>query len=136
MAFFNPLKRSKENEKKPAASKKPAGEARAARSATVRLSGAQKGGERFASVLKKPRVTEKASFVTEDGAYTFEVTPSATKQEIAKAIKEAYGVTPIKVRTLPIRSKRVFYRGRERGASRGGKKAVIYLKKGERIEFI
>ncbi len=143
MSFFNPFKQSQENKGKSPTSKKPVGkaaelpdEARSARAATVRLSDSKKGGERFASVLKKPRVTEKASYVTEDGAYTFEVLPEASKQEIAKAIKEAYGVTPLKVRTLPIRSKQVYFRGRARGASRGGKKAVIYLKKGERIEFI
>ena len=60
----------------------------------------------------------------------------ATKSQIAKAIKEAYGVTPVKVRTLPIRRKQVYFRGMARGASRGGKKAIVYLKKGERIEFI
>ncbi len=136
MTFFNPLKRPKENEKKSSARKKPALDARSAHVATVRLSDSKNGGERFASVLKRPRVTEKASYVTEDGAYTFEVSPRASKPEIAKAIKEAYGVVPLKVRTLTMPSKQVYFRGRARGASRGGKKAIVYLKKGERIEFI
>ncbi|MBI1998781.1 MAG: 50S ribosomal protein L23 [Parcubacteria group bacterium] len=129
MALFSSTK--KDEKKAPAAKK----EKRALRPATVRVGGVGRSGERYSSVLKNPRITEKASFITEDGAYTFDVVPSATKRDIAQAMKEIYGVTPVKVRTLKVPPKNVYARGK-RGVVAGGRKAIVYLKKGERIEFI
>ena|SRR3989344_1610220 len=109
---------------------------RAEHTGTVRIGGTHSTGDHpVASVLRNPRITEKASFITEDGAYTFDVLPQATKRDIARAMQEVYGVTPVKVRTVTMPSKNVYSRGR-RGVKSGGKKAIVYLKKGERIEFI
>ncbi|MBI3019784.1 MAG: 50S ribosomal protein L23 [Parcubacteria group bacterium] len=133
MAFFNPIKRKKENKEKAVSPKKK--EKRALLPAAVRVGGLAKSGERYSSVLKNPRITEKASFITEDGAYTFDIRPGATKRDVAQAMKEIYGVTPVKVRTLEIPRKNVYARGKQ-GVVAGGRKAIVYLKKGERIEFI
>jgi len=95
------------------------------------------GGVTFpkGSAVIKPRVTEKAGVLAERGVYTFEVLKSANSQQISAAIKEAYKVTPVKISIVPIKSKAMFARGRS-GNTVSGKKAYIYLKKGEKIEFI
>ena len=84
-------------------------------------------------IIKQPRVTEKATVSSEQGAYVFEVFPKATKGEIARAVKELYEVTPTKVRVATIPHKQVMVRGK-RGVNGGGKKAYVYLKKGDKIE--
>jgi len=86
-------------------------------------------------ILKNPRITEKASFAYEQNVYTFDVTDGANKSEIKKAIFELYKVNPVKVNILAIPSKRVVFRG-HRNLTGAGKKALVYLKKGDKIEFI
>ncbi|KKP82957.1 MAG: 50S ribosomal protein L23 [Candidatus Nomurabacteria bacterium GW2011_GWF2_35_66] len=83
-------------------------------------------------LIKSPRITEKAALGAEKGIYTFNVTDNATKNEIKKAIKLIYGVTPLRVSTTKITSKTVVRRGII-GTKKGGKKAVVYLKKGDKI---
>ena len=81
-----------------------------------------------------PRITEKSAIGAEKGAYTFNVLPTANKTEVKKAIKMLYGVTPIKLTVTKINSKKVFRRG-VMGVKQGGKKVVVYLKKGDKIAF-
>ena len=86
--------------------------------------------------IVRPRITEKASdSIAKSNAYVFDVDRSASKQEIARAVRAFYKVTPVKVRTVPVRSKTVFVRGKF-GQSSKGKKAYVYLKKGDSIEFV
>lgn len=88
------------------------------------------------SVLLRPRITEKAALGADNlNVYVFEVSPSATKKSISASIRDAYGITPEKVRVAAIPLKRVFVRGK-RGVKSGGKKAYVYLKKGDKIELI
>lgn len=86
-------------------------------------------------IIKNPRITEKAAHVADDNVYTFDVYPGATKTEVAKAIKEIYKVTPTKVNVVAIPRKAV-YRKNTLGVKGGGRKAYVYLKKGDKIEFI
>jgi large subunit ribosomal protein L23 len=87
-------------------------------------------------VIKKPRITEKSGLQAEgSGVYTFEVTPKSNKKSIAKAIKEIYKVTPIKVNIVNLPAKKVFSRGKV-GRQASVKKAIVYLKKGDKIEFV
>ncbi len=87
-------------------------------------------------IIKKPRITEKAGIQAETmGVYTFEVTPKANKKNVAKAIKEIYKVTPVKVNIVNLPMKKVFSRGKK-GQTSGVKKAVVFLKKGDKIEFV
>ncbi len=88
-----------------------------------------------ADVLLRPRITEKATSLSANNVYTFEVSPKATAYEVARAVKSLYGVTAEKVSMLPIRSKRTFAKGR-RGRTSGGKKAYVFLKKGDVIQFV
>jgi large subunit ribosomal protein L23 len=86
-------------------------------------------------LIKKPRITEKASFHAEQNVYTFDVMPSANKTEIKKAIFQLYKVKPVKVNILMVPSKQVFSKGKK-GTKSGGKKALVYLKAGDKIEII
>lgn len=85
-------------------------------------------------VIKGPRITEKAAIFSEKGVYTFNVATTATKNEIKKAISTMYKVTPVKVTITQIKSKQVVVRGTI-GTKSGGKKAQVYLKKGDKITF-
>ncbi len=86
-------------------------------------------------ILVGPRITEKAAIVAEGGVYTFNVSPRATKTDIILAVKSLYKVTPKKVSVVTIRQRNVFVRGKK-GKQSGGKKALVYLKKGDKIEFV
>jgi large subunit ribosomal protein L23 len=88
-----------------------------------------------ADCILSPRVTEKASMKVEGGVYTFEVTKDATKKSIAKAVQKLYKVIPVKVNIVKIPEKQVFVRGKF-GTKSGGKKAYVYLKEGDKIEFV
>ena len=71
----------------------------------------------------------------EKNVYVFDVAKSTTKPEIKKAIFSIYKVHPVRINILPIKSKEIIVRGKK-GIKSGGKKAVVYLKEGDKIEFI
>lgn len=86
--------------------------------------------------LLKPRITEKATEnAMNRNVYVFDVNPLATKREIMLSVQELYKVTPIKVATVTIAAKSVVVRGKK-GVTSGGKKAYVYIKKGEKIEIV
>lgn len=88
-------------------------------------------------VLKNPRITEKATAHSESGIYTFDVAERATKQSVSRAVFDVYRVKPRMIRIVVIRSKvRRNIRTGKRGISRGGKKAYVYLKKGDVIALL
>lgn len=85
-------------------------------------------------LIKGPRITEKSALDAERGAYTFNVATEANKSEIKKAIKMLYGVSPVKVSITQVTDK-VVLRRNMLGTKSGGKKAVVHLKKGDKIIF-
>jgi large subunit ribosomal protein L23 len=88
------------------------------------------------SVLLRPRITEKAAIgADKSNVYVFEVATTATKPQIAASVKAQYKVTPVKVRTTQVADKQIFFRGKK-GIKKGGKKAYVYLKKGDKIELL
>ena len=88
------------------------------------------------SLIKKPRITEKAGIKSESqNVYTFEVTKDANKKTIGEAIQLIYKVTPIKVNVVNLPAKNVTARGK-RGVKSAVKKALVFLKKGDKIAFI
>lgn len=91
--------------------------------------------EKLEKILIQPRITEKAASKGSDSVYVFEVNPKSNKRQVAEAVEYIYKVKPVKVRMTKIPSKSVFIRGK-RGVKSGGKKAYVYLKKGETIEVI
>jgi len=86
-------------------------------------------------ILKNPRITEKASNAIEQNVYTFDVADGANKTEIKKAIFTLYKVKPVRVNVLSVPTKNIIMKGK-RGTRSGGKKALVYLKEGDKIEFI
>lgn len=88
----------------------------------------------LAHILRKPRITEKATTYMEVGTYVFNVAPRSTKQDIEKAVFAVYKVKPrmVRVVTVPSKTKRSSRTGKT-GVKHGGKKAYVYLKKGETI---
>lgn len=97
-------------------------------------SSAESANRSYAHVLQNPRITEKATAHEMISTYVFDVAPSATKREIIFAIRELYKVTPRKIAIAAVPSKAVrSARTGKRGVKTGGKKAYVYLKKGEKI---
>ncbi len=91
-------------------------------------------GKNLDGVLIQPRITEKASFRTDGNVYTFEVATRANKKDVAQAVAYLYNVKPVRVNIAQIPSKRTFTRGKW-GVKKGGKKAYVFLKKGDSIEI-
>jgi large subunit ribosomal protein L23 len=90
-----------------------------------------------ASVILKPRITEKAALLSEKRVYTFEVRRGATKHEIRDAVKELYKVTPEKIRIVSKQPRHFMSRARGRNTMEHGlRKAYVYLKEGDRIELV
>lgn len=85
-------------------------------------------------VLRRPVITEKATALIEEGRYTFEVHPAATKIDIKNAVEEIFKVNVTRVVTLkvPGKLKRV---GRSVGRTSDRKKAIVSIAKGQRIPF-
>ena len=91
---------------------------------------------RMAVALKRPWFSEKALISSENGVYVFEVSPSATKIDVANAIIAAYKVTPMKVRMVNLPAKKVSLRTRRGVGTRARRhKAYVYLKEGDTITF-
>ncbi len=136
MTLFDKFKKKKKTvAKKENASEKVKKEEKALAPGTIRVDQSAAGGEVNALIIRNPRITEKASFITEEGAYTFDIDPRANKLQVKKAIKEIYEVTPVKVNIVTIPAKRIVVRNKT-GVRSGGKKAIVYLKDGDRIEFV
>jgi large subunit ribosomal protein L23 len=90
-----------------------------------------------ASVIVKPRITEKAALLSENRVYTFEVRKGATKYEVRDAIKALYKVTPEKIRIVSKQPRHFMSRMRGRDTMEQGlRKAYVYLKEGDRIELV
>jgi large subunit ribosomal protein L23 len=86
-------------------------------------------------IILRPRITEKSGIMSEAlNVYTFEVSKNATKQTVAKAIKALYKVTPEKVRVVNLPAKNIVVRGKK-GTQSAVKKALVYLKKGDKINL-
>ena len=85
-------------------------------------------------VLMRPRITEKATMAAGMSVYVFDVSPNSNKRQILEAVAHYYKVTPrmVRVVSIPKKSVRNMQTGR-RGTSHGGKKAYVYLNKGETI---
>ena len=89
-------------------------------------------------ILKRPIVTEKMTALQERDQYAFEVLTSANKVEIARAVEKKFNVTVVGVRTIRFKGKQktqLTRKGRFSGRTPAGKKAIVTLKKGDKIEF-
>ena len=81
-----------------------------------------------------PRVTEKATALSEYNKVVFKVHKGASKTAIKKSIEKLFKVNVIKVNTINLRSKNKIIRGKKSVKS-GFKKAIDTLKKGQNIDL-
>lgn len=86
-------------------------------------------------VLAKPHVTEKAAALTAFNQYVFRVLQNPSKPEVKRAIEEIYDVHVTHVRKISVPRKQR-RRGRHVGWRPGYKKAIVTLRKGEKIEVL
>lgn len=104
--------------------------------ASEKKSAARVGTGTLSWVLISPRVTEKASgFTTGAPVYAFNVSLRANKIQIAQAVEALYKVRPTQVRIVSLPSKATRSRRGVSGRTSRGKKAYVFLKKGDTIVF-
>ncbi len=89
----------------------------------------------LASVIIRPRVTEKSGVLSQGGVYTFEISKDANKRMVKKAVSTMYKVSPIKIAIVNTTARKIFVRGRK-GTVAGIKKAIVTVKSGEKIDFV
>ena len=85
-------------------------------------------------VIIRPIISEHSYDMMQENVYTFEVSKSANKVEIAQAVEEIFDVTVVKVNTLNVKAKpkRVRY---QVGKTRTWKKAMVTVAEGDSIEI-
>ena len=88
-------------------------------------------------ILVSPRITEKGAAMSEAGVYVFNIARDANKSQVVDAIRETFNVSPRKVTVVTVPRKETSTRGTNRkGMTRAGKKAYVFLKKGDTIELV
>ncbi len=88
------------------------------------------------TVIIKPVVTEKSMQSSGPVKFTFMVAAYATKTDIKKALKDAFGVNVVSVTTSKIKGKRKRIGARRVEVSETtAKKATVQLRKGEKISL-
>ena len=86
-------------------------------------------------VLKEPHVTEKSTDLAKRNQYVFRVHSQTNKTEIKEVIEDLYRVDVVTVRivNIPSKNRRL---GKTEGWRKGYKKAIISVKKGQKIELL
>ncbi|MDN5964126.1 MAG: 50S ribosomal protein L23 [Actinomyces sp.] len=86
-------------------------------------------GKNPRDIILKPVVTEKSSVLMDQGKYTFEVDPRATKTEIKIAVEKIFGVKISSVATQNRKGK--VYRTRDGiGKRKDVKRAIVTVREG------
>ncbi len=85
------------------------------------------------AIIIKPYITEKTAILADANQYVFVVNRKANQVAIRNAVKEMYGVTPVRVNVQNYAGKRVRF-GRVRGKRKNWKKAIVTLPKGSKID--
>lgn len=101
---------------------------------TASVSNAVKSGTVASDLILRPIVTEKTAHLTAQGQYVFAVNSKANKIQIYNAIRKMYGVIPVSINTQSIKGKKIRF-GKTHGQRKDWKKAIVTLKKGNKIEM-
>ena len=92
------------------------------------------------TILVKPLITEKNTAIQELlNQYSFEVSRSCNKIEIAKAVEKKFNVRVTNVNTLVLKGKRksqMTKKGRFEGYRSDRKKAIVTVHKEDKIDFL
>jgi len=85
-------------------------------------------------IILKPVISEKTTEMAGMYKYAFRVSMNANKMNVARAIRELFGVKPEKVNIMRVRGKlrRLRYKYGKKSA---WKKAIVTLRPGDNIEL-
>jgi large subunit ribosomal protein L23 len=85
-------------------------------------------------VLRRPLVTEKSTRLAERNKYVFEVSKTASKDQVRKAVEKAFkvGVVSVNIIMVPGETKKM---GKRQVTASAWKKAVVTLKEGDKIQL-
>jgi large subunit ribosomal protein L23 len=86
-------------------------------------------------IIDQPLVTEKSVMTAEGGKYTFRVSKTANKIEIAQAIEQIFSVKVDKVNTVTVRGKKKRVGRHPEGKSPDWKKAIVTLQPGQKLDI-
>jgi len=89
--------------------------------------------EKNYDIIRSPAITEKATLLSEANQVVFNVSGTASKPEIKKAVEELFGVKVKAVNTLVRKGKTKRFKG-VRGRQVDVKKAIVTLVDGQSID--
>lgn len=133
--IFKKPHQTRQKEKKAADLKLKGAEKKEKISSQIQTTATKKNLSEVSKILKEPHISEKATYLSDRNKYIFKVYPYANKIRIKKAIRDLYGVQVEDVKIINIKRKKRVLRG-IKGSKTGYKKAIIALKKGEKIEIM
>jgi len=84
-------------------------------------------------IVRYPLVTEKGTNLAEDNKYLFCVDKRTNKSQVKFSIESIYKVTVERINILNTPRKKKRYRFKIEGYKPGFKKAIVTLKKGDKI---
>lgn len=88
----------------------------------------------YSDIIIAPVITEKSMNGKASNVYTFKVVKEASKDEIKKAIEDAFKVTVKNVNTLNTKAKKRRV-GKYAGTTKTYKKAIVTLAEGSSIDL-
>jgi large subunit ribosomal protein L23 len=94
-----------------------------------------KKGKFSYDAIKKPHISERATYLSEKNQYVFDVLPGQNKKEIKNSVEGIYGVNVLSVNIIkiPAKKRRI---GRTEGFRKAYIKAVVRIKEGQKIEIL
>ena len=88
----------------------------------------------YLDVIISPKITEKATSLSEFNKIVFKVSKGANKNSIKKSIEKIFKVNVIKINTVNLKGKTKLIRNKK-SFKPGYKKAIVTLKKGQTIDL-
>ena len=114
-------------------SKKPENESEVQYKTEGSSSGSAAATLKIPTVLVQPRISEKSGHLAAMNKYVFIISKDANKVEVKKAVESFYKVKVVQVNVVNNQGKaRTF--GKTKGRTQAFKKAIVTLKKGDKIE--
>lgn len=132
MGIFSRIKKSAPVKQDETKKEKPEAAKEEVRELTVQTP--KTSDKKIVVTLVTPRVSEKAAMLSAHQTYVFDVPVSANKLEVRRAVEVLYGVKVEGVNTLRGIGKAT-HRGRISGRRNRWKKALVTLKKGQKIDL-
>ena len=86
-------------------------------------------------VIERPLISEKSVAGAEQGKYTFRVSKTSNKIEIANAVEQVFNVKVDSVNTVTVKGKKKRVGRHPEGKTADWKKAIVTLKPGFKIEI-